>query len=635
MSVVRRRLIEGLVLAGILAGWESVQPGDVAAAPLSTAFTYQGQINQGGAPLTGTADFQFSLYDALSGGIQAGTTLTLNGVSVSAGVFAALLDFGVDVFNGEARYLEIAIRSPAGGGSFTVLSPRVTVTATPYALQTRGIFVNDAGQVTFADGGGALAQTDNPPGVKMHVPAAANLPTAVLAESTAPSGPAVGVKGTAVSSEGRGLVGQATGGGPGTVGVEGTSPDGHGVEGVSTTGHGVHGEGSVGVCGVTDEPGGQGVLGIASGDTSAVGVEGVSDTGHGVHGEGKVGVCGVTDDASGQAVLGEATGADATGVEGTSVSGHGVHGDGTVGVCGVSDDAAGQGVLGMATGTGATAGVKGTSSSPAGEGMRGEGKTGVRGMSADSGGKGVVGEVTSATGSAVGVEGKSNASVLGIGVNGEGYNFGVRGLRTGPMASGAGVYGSANQSTSAGVSGEFNTPLASLPRPGTGAGVYGVASQIAGSDSVYGVWGRSGSSSAKSAGVLAEGTGALAPGTPAAAALEVRNGAIVVSGADSLRAAGTLSLPPLTWTDVDACGTDVGYHADALVRNRLVKMNSIILVTVEDTSSNYPFSANVRQKAPGEFVVRITALGKNPPSCSAPGPGVPGKVHYLILNPGQ
>jgi hypothetical protein len=36
----------------------------------STAFTYQGRLQDGGAPANGSYDFQFTLWDALSGGTQ-------------------------------------------------------------------------------------------------------------------------------------------------------------------------------------------------------------------------------------------------------------------------------------------------------------------------------------------------------------------------------------------------------------------------------------------------------------------------------------------------------------------------------------------------------------------------------------
>jgi len=92
----------------------------------TTSFTYQGKLSDGGGPATGSYDFQFTLWDALSGGTQqpqpSPVTVTKTNVAVSGGVFTVQLDFGATAFPGADRYLEIGVR-PTGGGGFTILSP--------------------------------------------------------------------------------------------------------------------------------------------------------------------------------------------------------------------------------------------------------------------------------------------------------------------------------------------------------------------------------------------------------------------------------------------------------------------------------------------------------------------------------
>jgi len=78
---------------------------------------------------------QFALFDSASSGTQIGSTQTLNSVLVSAGVFGVTLDFGANSFSGANRFLEISARV-SGVGTFTLLSPRQQVTATPYAIRS-------------------------------------------------------------------------------------------------------------------------------------------------------------------------------------------------------------------------------------------------------------------------------------------------------------------------------------------------------------------------------------------------------------------------------------------------------------------------------------------------------------------
>lgn len=123
-------------------------PGVLAAQPLaSTEFTFQGQLKEGDVPVDGPADFVFRLFDDASGGSQIGTYVALASVDVDRGLFTVRLDFGAEVFNGQARWMGIEVRVPATNGVWTQLSPRHPVTATPYALQTRGLFCDSGGQV--------------------------------------------------------------------------------------------------------------------------------------------------------------------------------------------------------------------------------------------------------------------------------------------------------------------------------------------------------------------------------------------------------------------------------------------------------------------------------------------------------
>ncbi len=142
------KMISGIAL--VIALFFTLNRGD--AAPLSRAWTYQGQLKLGGVPLNGTADFEFQLWDdCAAGSLVANAAPQPSNVSVINGFFIVSLDFGANAFNGDARCLAISVRSPAGGGVFTPLGGRQPVTVAPYALETRGIFVEDAGNVGIGD----------------------------------------------------------------------------------------------------------------------------------------------------------------------------------------------------------------------------------------------------------------------------------------------------------------------------------------------------------------------------------------------------------------------------------------------------------------------------------------------------
>lgn len=106
-----------------------------AQAPTDIAFTYQGQLRSGNTPITGATDFIFTLWDANAGGGQIGPSLMLLNANLnSRGLLTTDLDFGNGAFNGQGRWLQIAVRNPAGAGSYTTMAPRQPILPTPYAL---------------------------------------------------------------------------------------------------------------------------------------------------------------------------------------------------------------------------------------------------------------------------------------------------------------------------------------------------------------------------------------------------------------------------------------------------------------------------------------------------------------------
>ena len=119
------------------------------AVPMGSAFTYQGHLYDSNRVANDLYDFQFKLYDANSSGSQKGTNVNIPDVDVIDGYFTVELDFGSSVFNGDARWLEIGVRPGLQNDpcEYTPLSPRQKVTPTPYALHTRGIYVNSNGDV--------------------------------------------------------------------------------------------------------------------------------------------------------------------------------------------------------------------------------------------------------------------------------------------------------------------------------------------------------------------------------------------------------------------------------------------------------------------------------------------------------
>ena len=153
-------------------------PADVAGSPVGTAFTYQGQLQSGGTPVDDTCDFEFGLWDAPTGGNLVGSPQPAPNIPVNNGLFAVRLDFGSGAFTGEGRWLQTAVRCPAGSGEYTTLAPRQALNPVPYAMLSEDLSLPFAKEISSTlaaidvrnDGdGSALYASTNGSGNVLHV----------------------------------------------------------------------------------------------------------------------------------------------------------------------------------------------------------------------------------------------------------------------------------------------------------------------------------------------------------------------------------------------------------------------------------------------------------------------------------
>lgn len=100
------------------------------AVPQSTAFTYQGQLNNGSGLADGSYQFTFTLYDDETSGNVVGFPIYQT-IDVINGSFTTDLDFGAGPFAGQQRWLDIMVGTT--GANEQELSPRQPVNAAPVA----------------------------------------------------------------------------------------------------------------------------------------------------------------------------------------------------------------------------------------------------------------------------------------------------------------------------------------------------------------------------------------------------------------------------------------------------------------------------------------------------------------------
>ncbi|HEY3242950.1 MAG TPA: hypothetical protein VGM03_06310, partial [Phycisphaerae bacterium] len=529
------------IVAICLMGYLALSTAQSHAVPI-TAFTYQGQLKQSGVPLNGTADFRFRLYDASQMGVQIGPQVDQSNLSMSNGMVALPLDFGAGAYtSSNPRWLEIDLRSPAGSGAFTTLVPRQPLTPTPFALNSRGIDVDEGGNVAIgADNPAALLDVHGTarvtsfqlpsgageglvltsdangvgswgalPGLTLPFSGSANLSAAggcVFTITCTGLAPAICGNNTATSGTTCGVVGTAN----------------------SPNGRGVCGNGATGVQGTSTTANGTGVAGYASGGSDAWGVSGETVTGQAVIGRagtappgggfpGGTGVVGFSNVPGAFGMWAQVTDGNAVGLTASNISntgpGYGLRSfsssssngaasiggiqvsptGNTVGVYGEASSNSGWGVYGNATATSGNAnGVWGNSVSPNGTGVIGANTAssglaaGVHGFSSSTtGGAGVVGSNYMPSGTTYGVYGESD-STSGTGVFGNvtaasGYTHGVTGYTSSDY--GAGVFGNAWATTGPA------TGVTGISYSSGGYGVYGLTYDTSGV--TYAIYGQS------------------------------------------------------------------------------------------------------------------------------------------------
>ena len=415
-QTVMKKLLTTLGLAAMTAA-------GIHAAPMGTGFTYQGHLNDGGAPANGAYDMIFNLYDDATNGTVLGTFSIFGAVPVTNGRFTVELnshgEFGTNAFKGEARWLQIGVRTNSNNAlnPWIHLSPRQALHSTPQAMFAQNASNADNASIAATVADGAITGSKLASGaVQANNLAPGALDWANI--SGIPVGFADGVDNGAAYTAGAGLS----------------------LSGANQFSVNFGSSGAADTAARSDHQhfgskwGGSASWGIGLGVTNTSGTF-------------AAGVYGQQGDGSGFPYF---FGSVAAGVWGESSHGSGVYG--------ASGYANGNGVFGYAAKTnGNSAGVAGQSVSTSGAGVRGlatatTGETvGVRGESASGNGSGVSGIASAYWGDATGVYGES-AAMYGSGVFGKvnfqgvgGPNYAVVGQADSTW--GYGVYGHATASS--------------------------------------------------------------------------------------------------------------------------------------------------------------------------------------------
>ena len=478
---MKRTLLSLALSAAFVLGGSNVAMADV-----PHLMTQQGRLfDAQGAPITGTHQFVFTVYDSPTNGTV--LWVETQNVTVDDGYFSARLGQVTPIdsalFDGKTRYLSVAVDSDPE------MTPRQSLVTVPYALMADNAVGNITPSSITINGTTVIDNTGKWVG-----------PSSGPAGATGPTGPAgdVGPTGPTGTTGLTGPTGPAGDVGPtgptGTTGLTGPT-------------------GPTGTTGLTGPTGPTGTTGLTgpTGPTGTTGLTGPTGPAGSANANGAAGQVAYFSGATSVVSNGGFTYNATTGQLSVSTATAGIAGA----VTGMSTNAAtgSTGVLGSSSGNGSTYGVYGYTAAA----VVSAGAAGVFGYAAGTSGSvhGVYGQTASASGA--GVVGY-NATATGTGVYGMGYT-GVYGHST--NVNGAGVAGDNAVVGGTAVQGIASTAGSSATS--ANIGLYGEASGNTGTGSNVGVFGVASGGTVDIAGYFAAGGELVVPASATVSVAPKRN----------------------------------------------------------------------------------------------------------------